>query len=100
MAMVRYSIETRIRKRNKNVEMKYFTIELSENVEVDLGVELDRDLAPNGREDSLEIVTLEVSSVRMYDVEIEVETLPVELLDVLISEAMAMGGVDSLNSVH
>ena len=75
MAMVKYTIKTVIRDRKQGAKMNYWTMELEGNLEVDLGVELQTDLHPSGREDGEEVVSLEISSIRLYDVEIELEHL-------------------------
>ena len=100
MAMVKYTIKTVIRDRKQGAKMKYWTMEMESNLEVDLGVELDHDLAPSGREDAEEIVRLEISGIRLYDVEIELEHLPAELIEIIMSEAVAQGALDNLNHIH
>ena len=100
MAKVRYTIKTVVRRRRKDTEMRYWTMELENNLEVDLGAELETDLAPNGKEDSEEIVTLEISGIRLYDIDIELEHLPVELIELLMEESIANGAIDNLHQVH
>ena len=77
--------------------MKYWTLELENNLAVDLGAELETDLAPNGKEDSEEIVTLEISGIRLYDIDIELEHLPVELIELLMEESIANGIIHPLD---
>ena len=101
MAKVRYTIKTVVRRRRKDeADMKYWTLELNDNLEVDLGAELQTDLHPSGKHDGDEIVALEVSGVRLYDIDIELEHLPAELIALLMEEAIANGGIDNLHEVH
>ena len=100
MAMVKYTIKTVIRDRKQGAKMNYWTMELEGNLEVDLGVELQTDLHPSGRPDGEEVVSLEISSIRLYDVEIELEHLPAELIEVIMSEAVANGALENLNQFH
>ena len=100
MALIKYTIKTVVRNRKQGAKMKYWTMEMESNLEVDLGVELDHDLAPNGREDAEEIVRLEISGIRLYDVEVELEHLPAELIEVIMSEAVANGALDEMNQIH
>ena len=100
MAKIRYTIKTVVRKRPKDVRMRYWTMELENNLEVDLGAELETDLQPSGREDGDEIVTLEISGIRLYDIDIELEHLPAELIEVIMSEAVANGALENLNQFH
>ena len=44
MAKVKYTIKTVVRRRRKNEAVKYWTLELNDNLEVDLGAELQTDL--------------------------------------------------------
>ena len=100
MAKVKYTIKTIVRNRRKDENVKYWTLELNDNLEVDLGAELHTDLHPSGRNDGDEIVALEVSGVRLYDIDIELEHLPAELIALLMEEAIANGGIDNLHEVH
>ena len=100
MVKVRYTIKTVVRRRPKDVQMKYWTMELENNLEVDLGAELETDLQPSGREDGDEIVTLEISGIRLYDIDIELEHLPVELIELLMEESIANGAIDNLHQLH
>ena len=82
MAMVKYTIKTVIRDRKQGAKMNYWTMELEGNLKLTSALNFRQILHPSGRHDGEEVVSLEISSIRLYDVEIELEHLPAELIQV------------------